>query len=492
MNTNLRNTIFLVLLTCAVAADSRAQALRKGGFLLGGSPSGSPASNSINDIFIDDHGVWIATSRGLSRTKDGVTWNIFSGSHGIGKGGISAVASGYGMMWVATAFDTTTDVGDFEAGGGLSVSFDGGETWDWLPQPVDDKDETAYKPTTTPIQNITYDITITEKDVWIASFGGGLRASPDSGRTWRVVTVDGFPFDALGRLEHRVFSVLYDGEDLWVGSAGGVHKSTDHGESWVTFSHQNQPEGISGNFVVALALQRTGAGKILWAATVEALDSDEFRAVSKTSDGGLTWEILLEGEFAHNFGIDPVSGAVYVATDNSVFKSLDSGETWAFFPLIVDSESGEKVLTTEITSVKPENGIRLWIGTIDGLAMTPDEGITWKIYRVFQIPGAGGVPDTYAYPNPFSPLRHNVAGGDGHVRFQYTARNNEQVTVRVYDFALNLVKTVVEGKERQPGSYSEAWDGRNETGDSVANGVYFYKVSFSSGDSAWGKVMVVN
>ena len=86
-----------------------------------------------------------------------------------------------------------------------------------------------------------------------------------------------------------------------------------------------------------------------------------------------------------------------------------------------------------------------------------------------------------------------MVGDEGHVRFQYRTRSASSVTVKVYDFSMNLVRTVVEGKERPAtGDYSEVWDGKNDLGDSVANGVYFYRISIDGAAPLWGKVMVVN
>jgi len=459
-----------------------------------GRPVSGPLSNSINDILIIGDDVWVG-SYGVSHTTDnGNSWIGYTQADGLGKGSVSAIAERDGVIWVATGYDTLiSNSGELPAGGGLSYTLDQGENWYWIPQPIDSLDENEYAPTTTHIQNLSYDIAITDEAVWIASWGGGLRRSFDMGESWEVVTVDGLPFDVSNNnFIHMAFAVMYNEYALWVGSAEGIHKSIDNGETWTTFSHQNQPDGISGNFVVAIAYQQFGDKDIVWAATIEAVDADEFRAVSKTEDGGLTWTITLENEFAHNFGFDPVDGSVYVTTDNGLFKSNDFGETWAVFPQIVDSEKGEKVYTTEINSVAVGPDQTLWVGTNDGLAQSPDLGMTWKIHRAFQTPGEGKTPKTYAYPNPFSPLRDNLIDGDGYVRFQYQTKQDVRVTVRVYDFGMNLVKTVVDGKSRPAGDFAEVWDGRNTLGDMVANGVYFYKVSLSPGAALWGKVMVVN
>jgi photosystem II stability/assembly factor-like uncharacterized protein len=486
-------TLFILALVFSFFDSGTGQTLKSGGFRLGGVPTPGPTSNSINDILVMGDDVWIGT-RDLSRTSDnGANWVTYPEANRRGKGGISAIAVRNDTIWVAAAFDTTTELGTFDAGGGLSYSVDNGETWHWIPQPVDADTVTAYKPTTTNIQNITYDIALTGSTVWITSFGGGLRKSSDMGANWQVVTVDGYPFDALGHLTHRAFSVMFDGRALWVGTAGGVHKSKDGGETWTTYSHQNQPQSISGNFVVAVGYQYTGERDLIWAATIEALGAGEYRGVSMTEDGGLTWKVMLEGEFPHNFGFDPVDGSVYVPTDNGLFKSLDEGGTWAVFPQIVDVESDNAVYTSEMYSAGIGENQEIWVGSADGLAFSRNSGISWHIFRTFPIPGQAETPSTYAYPNPFSPMRDNLIGGDGHVRFQYSTGRAERITLRIYDFGMNLVRTVVEEKDRfVPGSYAEVWNGENDLGEPVANGVYFYKIVMSGGNTYWGKVMVVN
>ncbi len=452
-------------------------------------------SNSINDIVVFGKDLWVATGNGLAKTQDqGETWEVFTHENGLGKGSVSAIAVVEGLIWVATAYDTTTPLGTFPAGGGLSWSTDNGKTWHWIPQPVDSRDETRYKPTTTNIQNLTYDIAIVvngiDTTVWIASFGGGLRKSCDRGKTWEVVTVDGYPFDAFGFLTHRAFSVFFDGTSLWAGTAGGIHQSLDYGKTWVTYSHQNQSHPISGNFVVAIATQRTEEREIVWAATVNALDSTEFRAVSKSEDNGLTWSTHLAGAFAYHFAFE--GSKVFVATDQGLYYSPDYGENWTQFSPIRDVETGEAFYNGEIYSVAVDPQGGLWVGGSEGLAWTNNLGLTWRIFRSFPTPGERGEPKTYAYPNPFSPLGTHLEGrSEGYVRFQYTVTHPGGVTVRVYDSGMHLVRTVVQGKQRPHGSFSEVWDGRNELGEVVANGVYFYRIDIGNEKPIWGKVMVI-
>ena len=449
-------------------------------------PDKGLASNSVTDIRFLNGTVWVATGNGLSRTADnGLTWESFGEKHGLGKGGVSALAVTDSIIWVATAFDTVTkDAGKLPAGGGLSYSTDGGETWVHVPQPG-----------ATPVQNVTYDIALLGHTVWITSWGGGLRKSEDRGQTWEVVTPDTFLFDPLGNLNHRAFSVIAVDSTLWVGTAKGVNRSDDGGKTWVNFNHQNQLHPISGNFVVALAHQRWNGHDRIWAATVETTsetgDTTEFRGVSWTDDNGETWQTALRGQFAHNFAFD--DSVVYVCTDSGLYRSVDLGKTWYRYGEIQDASSGERFWSTEFYGAGVDAQHRLWAGGGDGLVMTADNGNTWHIFRSFVPTGRNGEVRTYAYPNPFSPARHNVLGGEGHVRFQYNTTRPTRVTLRIYDFAMQRVATVVEGKERPvPGDYSEVWDGRNEAGQVVANGVYFYRLDLEGEGSYWGKLIILD
>jgi len=447
-------------------------------------------SNAITDILVHDDEIWFGTGKGLTVTRDdGDSFTSFFLREGIGKGSVSALAIDKSTIWVATGFDTTTSEGDLPAGSGFSYSSDGGETWTRIPQPIDSRDEDRYNPTTTNVNNLTYDIAFDDSYVWIVSFGGGLRRSGDYGQTWEMVTPDEHSFEPLTYLNHRPFSVITTDKAVWVGTAGGINKSTDGGETWTNYTAQ-VGSGISGNFVVALAEQKLPGKSIIWAATWKAEGEEEYYAVSKTENNGLIWETCLYGEQVHNFGFN--GEEVFAVSDNGLWKSNDFGETWARYPQIVDHTTAEKIYTEEYYSTAYNDGI-LWAGTGDGLANTVNNGITWNIFRAINKPENSMELYTYAYPNPFSPLRHNRIENDGHVRIQYNILKDTEVTIQVYDFSMRLVKTVVQNKFR-PGSfdYSEVWDGRDASGRMVANGVYFYKLVKKGEKTLFGKIVILN
>jgi hypothetical protein len=75
------------------------------------------------------------------------------------------------------------------------------------------------------------------------------------------------------------------------------------------------------------------------------------------------------------------------------------------------------------------------------------------------------------YPNPFNPV----------TRIEYSIRAQSQVTLRIYNVAGQLVRTLV-NEEQSPRAegYSVRWSGRNDSGRPVSSGVYFYKLTAGS------------
>lgn len=440
-------------------------------------------SNRINDIVIHHGEIWLGTGRGLSRSQDGgSTWVTYTHEDGLPRGEITALTVSDSIIWVAGAIDSLLiPEGLFPAGTGLSYSDDDGKTWHRVSQP---------RPYDTVLQNLTYDIALHPTGVWIASFGGSLARSSDRGQRWQTVPPDSLLLDVVGNLNHLVFSVINAGDVLYAGTAGGVSRSADGGSTWFNFSHQNQDQPISGNFVTALGWQFWNGREYIWAATHETADPDEANAISISEDSGASWRITLEGEFVHNFAFaGPVA---YVVSDNGLYRSDDFGHSWFKYSTMFDEQSGQPCLSEEYFCAGVL-GNQLFVGGPDGLAVTANDGATWRIERGSVAAGEAGEPRTYAYPNPFSPSRHNQLGGDGHVRFQYNLTAPATVTVKVFDFAMELVAEVVSGKARnRAGNYFEIWDGKNTRGAAVHNGVYFYRIDLAGEGAHWGKVMVLD
>ncbi len=178
-----------------------------------------------------------------------------------------------------------------------------------------------------------------------------------------------------------------------------------------------------------------------------------------------------------------------VPTDNGVFRTSDKGLTWLLPNSIVDTESKVSLKTKEFYSADSYQ-TKIWLGSTDGLVSlieTPGkiwEG-NWKIFFASQ-PLKSNV-ETYCYPNPFSPRQEEL-------KIKYSTGGSDQnVTIRIFDFGFNYVRTVIQNvsRNRDLEGPPEFWDGKDENGNYVPNGVYFYRVDIGDNDGVYGKILVM-
>ncbi len=489
---------------------------------LGKTAAGSPTQlgNSITDLITVGDTIFLGSGKGLSISYDrGESWINFYNHPEFGKEAISGLGYKNGLIWSATAHSIEKDGQTLPEGSGFRFSVNGGNSWTKISQPIDHKDSNKVYygknilnalPITTAVNNITYDVAVTKGAVWIASFAGGLRRTTDMGKTWHRVVIppdnlnsikpaDTLSFDlspvsgSLGyqnNLNHRVFSVFAETDSIiWVGTAGGINKSTDGGISWRKFSKQNQTTGISGNFVVAIGGAVVGGKSHIYSATWKAEDLSEEYAISFTSDGGETWTQSIKTQRFHNFGF--YNHIAYAAGSEGLYRTENSGANWIKAPAIVDSITKQRIHTNTFYSTASQ-GNTIWIGSNSGLAKTSETGSPWGgFWRVYfaSVP-INSASETYSYPNPFNPDQEVV-------KIKYTTESADQkVTIRIYSFGFNLVKTII---PKAPGSgtidkliqQTETWNGIDEFGSIVSNGVYFYSIEIGDSKPVFGKIMVL-
>jgi len=93
------------------------------------------------------------------------------------------------------------------------------------------------------------------------------------------------------------------------------------------------------------------------------------------------------------------------------------------------------------------------------------------------------IPSAYAlaqnFPNPFNPS----------TTIRFDMREKGFMTLRIYNVAGRLVRTLVEGV-KDAGSYNVAWDGMNDRGGAVASGIYFYKMETANWNMTKKMVML--
>lgn len=79
--------------------------------------------------------------------------------------------------------------------------------------------------------------------------------------------------------------------------------------------------------------------------------------------------------------------------------------------------------------------------------------------------------NAYNFPNPFNPEIQQT-------QFRYHLSTAAPVTITIYDVGGNKVRALLKNVLKSPGEHSEdSWDGRDEQGNQVTNGIYYAKIA---------------
>ncbi len=468
-------------------------------------------SNSVSHISVGGSVLWIGTGKGLAKsTNGGRTWESFMTTPQFASRGIFGIALRGDTIWASTGYSKDVDGSSVQTGSGYTYSNDLGATWTGRPQTLDGRGDSMvtygantvkFLPIVVNEQNVTFDLALSDGTLWIASWSSGIRKSTDMGATWqRIVlpseilssiaptdTLVNYKIDPRQDNNYLGFAVYaQDNDTIWAGTAGGINKSTDGGQSWAKFTRYNQVEPILSDWVTAIAGQQLGTHTRIWITNWPAEGAGQEYGVSATDDGGRTWKNFLNGIKAYDVAFK--DSIVYVATTEGMFRTADAGLTWQRSGDIIDATTRERITANTFYSVAVM-GDTVYCGSSEGLVKTVDSpgspfGSSWEILRAFApLPSR---TSTYAYPNPFSPRLETIR-----VRYA-TTRPQASVTVEVFDFGMNRMRTVVRNAQRaSAGEYDERWDGRTDAGDLVKNGVYFYRVTIDDDEPVWGKIMVL-
>ena len=486
--------------------------------------SATPISNFITDILLNGDTIWFATGSGIMKSVDNLSSFLsYAGLSPFGNDDISGFNINRNVLAVATAVSQEINGSSVPTGTGIKVSTDHGVSWSSYPQPVDERGDSTIVygsnvlyslPVVVRQQNLTYDIAITKTQndlsnytIWICSFAGGLRKSTDYGATWQRVLLPPDNLDSINinttgytfalnprdNLNQRVFSITaVNDSTLYVGTANGINKSTSWGVNWRNYDFKNTDSlgtgnGISGNFVVNLEVQRFGGKEIVWGATRRAESNLEYNALSYSSNGGTNWYSTLD-DYTPN-GISFKDSIIYGFTNEGLWRSNFGIFNWAKPGIIYDERTKDQLRTTNFYAGN-HVGDSIYFGSADGLLSTIEYGQPWigkwTILREITPINLSSDIKTYAAPNPFSP-------DDEITRIYYkSTKSVTKITINIYDFGMNPVRTVIQNATRSGTDVLfTSWDGKNDQGAITANGVYFYRVEFDDDDPVWGKIILL-
>ena len=521
----MKRTFVVILSLCSIFTTSLSQKWLSRSFQLNNSSGNStslPPSNSVFQIRTRDslgkNFVWFGSSHGLFYSIDGAhSFTSFRNEHAFAHDGIFSLDAHGDTIWTSTGYDKDFQDGKVQTGGGYTYSTDNGITWHSKPQTLDGRyDDTIQYgnnflrilPVVVPEQNVTYDLSIAPNGtIWITSWASGLRrlTNYDSTKWERVL----LPPDNLSKLQpESTYDFYYDPRPLdnikafavlvvndstvWCGTAGGINLSKDaHKQfpSWTKFSHQNQASSILGNWVIAIDEQKflrdTQRVSRIWCTNWIASHQGENYGVSFTENEGTSWKTMLNGIKAYDFSFR--DSIAYVASDAGLFRTSDGGNSFQRNGDVRDTNGN--IFTSQAFYSVEAIGDTLFCGTGDGILKTIDNlshhfGQYWEIIRTYKSEKNSDV--TYSYPNPFSP-RFEIT------RIHYSTKGKiEETSVEIFDFGMNHVRTLIRNAVRNSQiEHDEVWDGKDDNNRTVANGVYFYRVTIGNSEPIWGKVLVL-
>lgn len=479
------------------------------------SPVAPVSQNSVQNMGAFGDTLWIGPS---------MNYNVGNAAEWLIPEGIDSVSDGRGRLFsIALARDTVFaglgfnmddgSGGTVQTGLGFYSTVNGGHDWRFIEFPLDDESQTTITyggqeievlPVIVPQQSPPFEVDFKGDVVFYAAWASGIRRSTDFGETWERILLppanlstltpeDNYNFVFNPRNDNNFlgFSVFIDGNDrVWAGTAAGINVSpnalTAPSDSivWNHFRHEPGNDKLLGNWIVNI--NENPADGSVWM-TNWITESGEKQGIVSTSDGGQTYEQHLIGQRINDIEFD--GDLIYAAGNNGLFISRNNGQTWEQRTRLSSANTFIKPGAAYYSLAKAGN--RIWVGTADGLASTSDDGSSWEITRV-NFPLRGGnryqenAPDvsSYAYPNPFSPNNHDF------VRLKFEVQESSSVTIRIFDFGMNLIRTVEDGLPVNSGTYEAAWDGLDEHGRKVANGPVFYQIKAGS-EEFTGKILVL-
>ena len=200
------------------------------------------------------------------------------------------------------------------------------------------------------------------------------------------------------------------------------------------------------------------SGTKLWAANGVAICTAAGSQLNPqlTSDGSggaiITWQDQRMGTYDIYAQLLDASGNVKWASDGVAICEADSNQT---YPELTSDGAGGAIITWEDHRNDDSYDIYAERITVAGTIDVPAAPAAVEVVT--------GLSQNA--PNPFNPLTR--------ITFSVAARG--EVSLRIYDIAGRVLRTLVEGW-REPGVYSEVWDGRGDDGSVLPSGVYFYSL----------------
>lgn len=485
--------------------------------------------NNVQNMRANGDTLWIGPIMNSNIGGD-TSWRIPTGADSVldGRGRMFSIYAKGKQVLAGIATNSMQGDASVPTAMGFYTSNDGGNAWQWIDHPLQSQDDTLFTygaqsysmlPVIVPEQSPSYEVAFKGNRFFSANWATGLLRSLDSGTTWERLILPPINVDEMRPDESYVFyraagdnqpdivrdydprpnnalannylgySVLIDKFDrVWVGTAGGFNISENalfEDRSSIIWRHYATALNTGlmlGNWVITMV--EDPEKDRVWMTNWATSNTEQEGIIQVSHDLSFSQRHLI-GERIYDISIK--GDTVLAVGDNGLFISPDYGRTWINRRQISSPNSfirsNARFQATDVTT----DGT-MWVGTSDGIASSKDL-LSWDITRV-DVPLNGENPygeqpsvSSYPYPNPFSPRLHQQ------VRIKFELKGDSEVVFEVFDASMRKVHQQNLGSYAA-GTYEAIWDGTDQNGYQVNNGVYLYAIQ-QGNSTIKGKVVVI-
>jgi len=273
---------------------------------------------------------------------------------------------------------------------------------------------------------------------------GGVLRSRDKGMTWESAGLD--DVNGLVFMNNYLFAATYN----------GVQRTQDRGKTW-----QSANSGFDHLEISSLSIQN---GRLYATVSYGWLPAPPKIYIS--NNNGDSWELLATGPndpITYWFAFAAADADLFVGFNdaisrkgNSLFYSKDNGENWK----AIDTGLSNKSITS--LAIMQDN---LLVGTAgDGVWIRSLYDIKTEIASIPTIKPQKCKP-SQNYPNPFN----------SSTTISYELPSQSKVVLKIYNSCGQEIRTLIDEIQTE-GSKTVRWDSKDNNGQSVSSGLYFYTI----------------
>lgn len=154
-------------------------------------------------------------------------------------------------------------------------------------------------------------------------------------------------------------------------------------------------------------------------------------------------------------GEDGFSGSIMAYDNQNLAWHIDQTTMPFCLPLAITIDS-TRIYSISMCSMEAYSPRSFWLTEI-GFNVAADDPVTPVIPNL----------ELTCYPNPFS--------GSANVKFNQV--ENSPTSISIYNVRGQLIRTLINNQKLSPGEHSFTWDGKTNSGQPTAAGIYFFKMT---------------